>query len=531
MKSVGQGTIEYLVIMAIIIVIGLLFVGVTSSFLNTGSGISGSINKLKISSGVISVSDLVVDGDGDAVIGLTNNSGETLVITSVLVGGRDTNYNNTFPNGNESWFSLLDLSGYCDCVTVGVSQSCSVTVEYNTVNGISQSFTREILVDCENDVSPSGNTIRPYDDVAPSVALLLPVNNGQSLIEGVDFTFSASDNVELARCDFYLDGVYDQNITSFSSYQFSDNFTEDKLHEWNVYCVDTSGNGGWSETYTLDIDTNTSEITTCLELEGITAGSSYILMNDINCSGTSTWDSGSGFTPISFGTGNFDGNYHVISGLYIYRPVTSSVGLFGDWTGSSASIIKNFGIIDANITGQDYVGGIAGSFNRAGPDKVFFKGTITGRDYVGGITGQQGEEVAATNCYIDANIYGRNYVGGISGNYSVSSTKCYSSGNIDAGDYLSGLGWNMGWPGIQDSFSTMIVNGTGSNIAGAVGSGSPTNVYYSGTPEAGEGTYVATESDLYSPLHAVYTSGEEWDFVNTWTSDGLSLPKFSWDPR
>jgi len=46
MKSVGQGTIEYLVIMAIIIVIGLLFVGVTSSFLNTGSGISGSINKV-----------------------------------------------------------------------------------------------------------------------------------------------------------------------------------------------------------------------------------------------------------------------------------------------------------------------------------------------------------------------------------------------------------------------------------------------------------------------------------------------------
>ena len=88
MDNYAQGTIEYLVVMAVVIVIGLLVVGLMSSFFDSSSGISSSLNKINTKSGVISISDLVSDVDGDGVVGLRNNTGENLTITSVLVGGR-----------------------------------------------------------------------------------------------------------------------------------------------------------------------------------------------------------------------------------------------------------------------------------------------------------------------------------------------------------------------------------------------------------------------------------------------------------
>jgi hypothetical protein len=59
----------------------------------------------------------------------------------------------------------------------------------------------------------------------------------------------------------------------------------------------------------------------------------FIQTANINASATSTWDSGAGFTLIGNGDDSFygfyDGNEHNISGIYINRPSTEYVGLFG----------------------------------------------------------------------------------------------------------------------------------------------------------------------------------------------------------
>jgi hypothetical protein len=84
----------------------------------------------------------------------------------------------------------------------------------------------------------------------------------------------------------------------------------------------------------------------------------YILINDIDASITSTWNSGVGFVPITTFTGSFDGQDFVISDLYINSPLTNNVGLFG--LVGSGSVVKNVSVVNVQITGQGDVGGIVG---------------------------------------------------------------------------------------------------------------------------------------------------------------------------
>ena len=84
-------------------------------------------------------------------------------------------------------------------------------------------------------------------------------------------------------------------------------------------------------------------ITTCTELQNIrnNLGGDYYLANDIDCSCTSGWNGGAGFEPIgsdsNMFTGTLDGKGYKITHLYINRPSTNYVGLFG-CTGSGSEI-------------------------------------------------------------------------------------------------------------------------------------------------------------------------------------------------
>ena len=82
----------------------------------------------------------------------------------------------------------------------------------------------------------------------------------------------------------------------------------------------------------------------------------YYLANDINCSGFGN------FEPIGiYGnefTGTFDGKGYKITNLYINRPSTGEVGLFG-CTGSGSEI-KNVSLEEVNVSGYMRVGGLVG---------------------------------------------------------------------------------------------------------------------------------------------------------------------------
>ena len=88
----------------------------------------------------------------------------------------------------------------------------------------------------------------------------------------------------------------------------------------------------------------------------------YELIDNIDASETENWNDGDGWEPIGDNDNNFEGTFdgqgYEINDLYIDRPNTDYVGLFG-FTGSTG-VVENVGVVDVNITGGWYTGGLVG---------------------------------------------------------------------------------------------------------------------------------------------------------------------------
>ncbi|MCX5847207.1 MAG: filamentous hemagglutinin N-terminal domain-containing protein [Deltaproteobacteria bacterium] len=214
----------------------------------------------------------------------------------------------------------------------------------------------------------------------------------------------------------------------------------------------------------------------------------YALRQNVDASATSTWnDNGSGgyygFAPVGYDpdwkfTGVFDGLGHTVSGLYINRPLTDYVGLFG-FTGNS-STIRNVGLVNVNINGYGSVGGLVG-YNNGSIDNSYSTGTVTGStDFVGGLVGfNRTTGGIISNSYSTGTVTGNNnYIGGLVGrNYEGSIINAYSTAEV-TGIYngtgsVSGIGGLVGETfdgSIDNSYSTGTVTGTSSDdVGGLVG--------------------------------------------------------------
>ncbi len=152
----------------------------------------------------------------------------------------------------------------------------------------------------------------------------------------------------------------------------------------------------------------------------------YIQTADIDASSTSTWNSGTGWSPIGntapYFTGTYNGNGHTINGLYINRAV-SVMGLFGTATGGT---ITNLGVINVNITGGHNTAALVGS-NGSTISNCYSTGTIIGYQYTGGLVGQ-GSNVS--NCYSSCSVTGSATSGGLIGRGTGTIKNCYSTGNV-----------------------------------------------------------------------------------------------------
>ena len=109
------------------------------------------------------------------------------------------------------------------------------------------------------------------------------------------------------------------------------------------------------------------------------------------------WTAGEGWRPIGDGwrpfAATFNGNGHVVSNLYI-TPKTqddgSSVGGFGLFGSVGASgVIRETGLLNANVTGEDFVGPLAGA-NRGTVSHSYAAGSVSGYGCVGGLGSEDG---------------------------------------------------------------------------------------------------------------------------------------------
>ncbi len=209
--------------------------------------------------------------------------------------------------------------------------------------------------------------------------------------------------------------------------------------------------------------------------------SSYVLANNIDASVTQGWYNGQGllvgFVPIgaaypsnSF-SGQFDGQGHTISNLYINQSGASDVGLFGYVSNGS---ISNVGLANASVSGNSSVGGLAG-YNSGGNISNSYSsgGTVTATgNNVGGLVGynSSASSGAISLSYVrGVTVTGGSNVGGLVGfnGAGISSTIGSTVGNTITGSYVSGG----------------TVSASGSNVGGLVGSnaGSLSGSYVNGT--------------------------------------------------
>lgn len=140
----------------------------------------------------------------------------------------------------------------------------------------------------------------------------------------------------------------------------------------------------------------------------------YLLQNDLDLSG---YTSGEGWTPIGGDDptpfrGSFDGGGHQITGLFISRSGADFQGLFG-CVGSGGAVEK-LGIVGTNITGQDFVGSVAGAVASGTVKNCYATGNVSGRNDVGGVAGVVASGTVQSS-YATGSVTGANTVGGVAG--------------------------------------------------------------------------------------------------------------------
>ena len=161
----------------------------------------------------------------------------------------------------------------------------------------------------------------------------------------------------------------------------------------------------------------------------------------IDASDTATWDGGAGWTPIGTEPSRFGGTYngdgHTIRGLFINRPGTDWLGLFG-FTGQY-STVQNLGVIGVNITGGQHIGGLAGGVNSgAVVTQCFATGTVTGTNEIGGLAGSNSG--TTSNSYAIVTVNGSGIVGGLVGYNAVGNIiNSYAAGAVTGSTNVGGL--------------------------------------------------------------------------------------------
>lgn len=218
-----------------------------------------------------------------------------------------------------------------------------------------------------------------------------------------------------------------------------------------------------------------------LQMMAMNLDADYVLANDINLgvalaevggSYPGMWGS-AGFTPIGSDythpyLGTFDGQGHSISGLTINRPNTDYVGLFGCvGYGSYGGVIQNLSLIGCSITGNNFVGGIAGVISgyTSSLNHSVATGSVSGHNNVGGLLGMNYGGNVNTS-FADCTVHGNDSVGGLVGSNGGEVDACYAAGPVSGTTHVGGLIGNLTYGIPSSSFWNKDTTGQSSSDGG-----------------------------------------------------------------
>lgn len=320
--------------------------------------------------------------------------------------------------------------------------------------------------DADLEADEDGDYHLPDGDYSYSVSC-----SGYKTVRG-EFTVSGKD--------LTVDGIQLEIQTSWDG----ESYTEPAKNGQGVYLISSPDELMWFDKNAKMIDSAKllADITINEDVSGSDATSQKYKWTPIGMDKTKAY------------TGNFDGNGHTISGLYI-NSTAANTGLFG-YVGAAGEI-KNVTISDSVITStQNYTGAVVGD-SKGNITNCHTTATtrVTGANYVGGIVGELDSNMSLAQCSNAGEVQGTGtsgYAGGIAGrvqsNASNALTDSYNTGRITGVANVGGIAgclYNGG--GIQNVYNTGSVSaskGVAGGITGAFRSGAIKAAYNAGIVKA-----------------------------------------------
>ena len=146
-SSRAQGTIEYLVIIAVVIVLSLVVVGLVLNQIDNSQQVSSSGNQLGLTSQSIGIVESLIDpNDGNFVVSLLNNSGDVITVSNVSVGDSNVDFSEDLAQGGSRYF-VVDAGVVCE---EGRVVSEDVVITYVTREGLTKTekYPVKVMFDC-----------------------------------------------------------------------------------------------------------------------------------------------------------------------------------------------------------------------------------------------------------------------------------------------------------------------------------------------------------------------------------------------
>lgn len=255
------------------------------------------------------------------------------------------------------------------------------------------------------------------------------------------------------------------------------------------------------------------------------------------------YNGGSGWQPIGGNadpfSGTLDGAGYDISGLFIDRS-RDFVGLFG--AVSASAELANISLVDINVSGRSFTGGLVGENNAGTISGSSATGTVYGGSYVGGLvgynfegtisrsnanvavdgTGSSGGLVGETyqgvisQSYATGAVVGTTAVGGLAGSSETPINDSYASGAVDGDSFVGGLIGLMS-SSLTNSYAIGAVSGD-SQVGGLASGGFPADDSYWNTETSGQ-TSGGVGTGLTTDEMQDQSSYDNWDFASIWAVD------------
>lgn len=580
-RKTAQGTIEYLLIIAVVVVISLAVVGsVIGIFSSPSQQLAASSSEIGNSIGSsISISEAIIDSNGDSLIKLNNNSGDNLVLNKIIVGGAgETNFDEQIVNGDAKTFSLVDAGLNCPCLENQKKATCNIELYYTSASGLEKKETRSVTVECVTDTQAvnSGQVVGLGAGTLEDPWIINSCLELQDMNQHLDGNYALGGDINCSDTINWNNGLGFKPIGD-ATHNFIGTFNGRNKSIANLY-INRPDPTNTATTATLPsnyialfgylygaevsnlnlVDVNVTGNNYVSGLTGYANYSSTInkptLISDVTISGSII-----GITRVGGAVGYLKGS--VLSGIHNTANILSTLSTGPCYTGGVVGVNgsnaygggKIFNSSNSgNVNGSAQVGGIVG-YNYAVPDahnliNLYNDGNVSGREgQVGGIAGGLSYTILV-NAYNKGAIFGYGEeIGGITAyNYAYSPIyNSYNTGTVTGyGNYTSIGGiTGLSRDNVVNSFSTgSIINSNSNNLNGVVGlqatsSGTATNLYW--VDKAGDnavfcnaGTDVncvlaSSDSDFYSNTYGIYTSSPVWTDGN-WVWNGTDFPVFAW---